>query len=479
MLPSTNKIFLSPFKQNKRSFDRKRDDFIEIAVGFGSTLIPETHHTLLRKQLEECLKPIQIRNDLTKNSYRQFGCKRELNAISINPCSTFVVRIEPHHLLVNEYPKPPFEPAHFFELFTSRSELQKILWISGIWTFFSLSQSLYDYLVILTVDITPNAELFISNLLINAIATAFAGLLGGAIMVGYLQRWLRTMPYGVALLLTLMAFTLVIFFITVVSFFIRVIFSGGDLFQSDLAQFFLTHVQSLHFLKDYLFWQFIMMSTIMAFMINDKYGPGNLRSFLLGRYFRPVREERIFMFLDLRSSTYIAQVLGEQQYFYFIKDVIQDATPIILKYKGRIYQYVGDEITVSWRMHQGREKLNCIRCLMEVRRIFNHRSSYYTARYGVVPDFKAGMHYGHVMVGEIGVVKRDIAFSGEVVGTAARIQSKCNHYEVNLLISEDLKNILNWKDSYLETEYKGELSMKGKAADLPLYTINSLKPTKT
>jgi adenylate cyclase len=240
----------------------------------------------------------------------------------------------------------------------------------------------------------------------------------------------------------------------------------------------MTHIQSLHFLKDYILWQFIMMSTIAAFMINDKYGPGNLRSFLMGRYFRPVREERIFMFLDLRSSTYIAQVLGEQQYFNFIKDVIQDATPVILKHKGRIYQYVGDEITVSWRMHQGPDRLNCIRCPMEVRRVFNHRSSYYTARYGVVPDFKAGLHYGNVMVGEIGVVKRDIAFSGEVVGTAARIQAKCNHYEVNLLISEDLKNILTWEGSNLEPAYVGDLSMKGKAADLPLYTLNSVKTAK-
>ncbi len=399
-----------------------------------------------------------------------------------DPYSTFVGRKDPHHPRVNHLSKASFDPSHFFELFTSRSELQKILWISGIWTLFSIAQSLYDYLVLMTLNIIPDVELFLLDMLINALATAVAGLLGGAILVGYVQRWIRTIPYGAALLLTVMAFTLVIFFITVISFFIRAIFSGGEnVLQSDLLSFMMTHVQSLHFLKDYILWLFIMMCTIAAFLINDKYGPGTLRSFLMGRYFRPTREERIFMFLDLRSSTYIAQVLGEQQYFNFIKDVIQDATPVILKYKGRIYQYVGDEITVSWRMHQGPDKLNCIRCPMEVRKVFNHRSSYYTARYGVVPDFKAGLHYGTVMVGEIGVVKRDIAFSGEVVGTAARIQAKCNQYDVNLLISEDLRNILSWEGSGLETEYLGDLMMKGKAADLPLYTLhaNGSKSTKT
>jgi adenylate cyclase len=184
------------------------------------------------------------------------------------------------------------------------------------------------------------------------------------------------------------------------------------------------------------------------------------------------------MFLDLRASTYIAQVLGEQQYFNFIKDVIRDATPVILRHKGNIYQYVGDEITVAWWMNQGLNKLNCIRCPIEIRKVFNHRSSYYTAQYGVVPDFKAGLHCGPVMVGEIGVVKRDIAFSGEVVGTAARIQNRCNHLEVNLLISQDLKDLLPWQGSKLVPEHKGDLLIKGKMVNLPLYTVNAEVPTQ-
>ncbi|HEX5112931.1 MAG TPA: adenylate/guanylate cyclase domain-containing protein, partial [Saprospiraceae bacterium] len=101
-----------------------------------------------------------------------------------------------------------------------------------------------------------------------------------------------------------------------------------------------------------------------------------------------------------------------------------------------------------------------------------HRASYYISNYGVVPDFKAGLHCGPVMVGEIGLVKRDIAFSGEVVGTAARIQSRCNHLDVNLLISRDLMQILPWQGSKLVPEHKGDLLIKGKMENLPLYTVN-------
>ena len=360
------------------------------------------------------------------------------------------------------------------EVFRTRSELQKILWITGIWVFFSIGQSIYDYMVLLAAYVAPEGYAFWTNMLINALATLLAGLIGGAILVSYLQRWVRNNPYGQAILFILLAFTLIICFVTILAFVTRATITGEEhIERQDLLYHIGVHVRSLRFLKDYLLWLFIVLCTIAGLMVNDKYGPGNLRSFFMGRYFRPQREEHIFMFLDLRSSTYIAQVLGEQQYFNFIKDVIRDATPVILRHKGRIYQYVGDEITVSWWMNQGLNKLNCIRCPMEIRKIFNHRSSYYTAQYGVVPDFKAGLHCGPVMVGEIGVVKRDIAFSGEVVGTAARIQNRCNHLEVNLLISQDLKDLLPWEGSRLIPEHKGDLLIKGKMVNLPLYTVNA------
>ena len=66
------------------------------------------------------------------------------------------------------------------------------------------------------------------------------------------------------------------------------------------------------------------------------------------------------MFLDLRSSTAIAEKLGEERYFNFIKDVFKDVTPAIIYAKGEIYQYVGDEIVVSWKMNNGIENANCL-----------------------------------------------------------------------------------------------------------------------
>jgi len=372
---------------------------------------------------------------------------------------------------VHEHHPDTPESSLFLEVFRSKSELHKILWITALWVFFSVGQAIYDRVLLLSEGVDVSMTDFWTGMFINILATTFAGLIGGAILVAYLQRWVRNHPYGKAIGFILIAFTLIICFVTIVAFLTRVTLVENDPLEKDVFYQLGAHIRSLAFVKDYFLWLFIVLGTIAGILISDKYGPGNLGTFFMGKYFRPKREEHIFMFLDLRSSTYIAQILGEELYFHFIKDVIRDATPVILKYKGNIYQYVGDEITVSWWMSQGLNRLNCIRCPLEIRKIFNHRSSYYMATYGVVPDFKAGLHCGPVMVGEIGVVKRDIAFSGEVVGTAARIQKRCNHLEVNLLISDDLKNLLNWSGSKLRPEHKGDLLIKGKMDNLELYTV--------
>ena len=57
---------------------------------------------------------------------------------------------------------------------------------------------------------------------------------------------------------------------------------------------------------------FIMSSLLVNFiaLVNKKFGPGHMFMIFLGKYNHPVTENRIFMFLDLKDSTTIAEQLG-------------------------------------------------------------------------------------------------------------------------------------------------------------------------
>ena len=99
------------------------------------------------------------------------------------------------------------------------------------------------------------------------------------------------------------------------------------------------------------------------------------------------------------------------------------------------------------------------------------KAPHYQQKYGVIPSFKVGIHCGTVVTGEIGVIKRDIAYSGDVLNTTARIQSKCNELEVDILLSETLLQQLPLASSEFRKRSIGQVELRGKAERVPLYTI--------
>ena len=70
---------------------------------------------------------------------------------------------------------------------------------------------------------------------------------------------------------------------------------------------------------------FVLYAIIVFFRQLDRIlSPGVLVSYLLGRYHRPHREARIFMFLDLKSSTSLAEELGHEAYLGLVNAFFRD-----------------------------------------------------------------------------------------------------------------------------------------------------------
>jgi adenylate cyclase len=207
-----------------------------------------------------------------------------------------------------------------------------------------------------------------------------------------------------------------------------------------------------------------------ARQLNRMLGPGTLWNLLLGRYHRPVAEERIFMFLDLNDSTAIAAALGPLRFNDFKNDFFHDLAAPVLETRGQIYQYVGDEAVVTWTIEKGLRQGNCLRCVFLVNERVHEQKERYLARYGLVPEFKAGLHGGPVVTAEIGDIKKDIVHSGDTVNTAARIEAQCRPLERRVLVSEALLRQCRLPDE-LEVEDMGERELRGKAEALRLYSV--------
>ena len=294
-----------------------------------------------------------------------------------------------------------------------------------------------------------------SYLLTNLVAGLVTGVLSGTLLVSVNNQLFRRRSFKFAMLTTLMAYMLIFLLVTIASSIAYVLGQEGlqgisfDSIKIALGGVFTSTLITTYFIL----WGAIILFTLFLLQVNDKFGPGILLKFLAGNYHRPKKEERIFMFMDMRSSTSIAEKIGNEKYFHLLKDLFSDMTDTILNNEGEIYQYVGDEIVISWSIKKGSRKANCIRCFTQIQEKLADLRPTYEKKYKVMPEFKAGLHYGSVMAGEVGVIKKDIIYSGDVLNTTARIQEQCNQYSVDIwfccscLKQESFQNgltILDW-----------------------------------
>jgi adenylate cyclase len=207
--------------------------------------------------------------------------------------------------------------------------------------------------------------------------------------------------------------------------------------------------------------------------VNKKYGPGVLLPILLGKYRKPREEDRVFLFMDLKSSTSIAETLGHLKYSAFIRDSFMDINSLLATYNAQIYQYVGDEMVITWTIEEGMKKFSCIQFFFACEEKFKSNAGTYLKRYGQVPEFKAGLHMGKVTAVEVGDIKRDIAYHGDTLNTAARIQSVCNTYNKKMLTSAHI-----WENTGIEKYYKteslGVIALKGKNKPVEIISMTRL-----
>ncbi|CAG5067397.1 Adenylate cyclase 1 [Dyadobacter sp. CECT 9623] len=178
------------------------------------------------------------------------------------------------------------------------------------------------------------------------------------------------------------------------------------------------------------------------------------------------------MFLDMKSSTTIAENLGHVRYFEMLKEYFFDLSVAVIDYAGTIYQYAGDEMIVSWKRKDGLKNNNCIECFFAMKSALEQQAEKYNRKFGILPAFKAGLHFGMVTAGEIGSLKKEIIFTGDVLNTSARIQGLCNHFDADLLVSEDLAKILHLPAIY-EMRSVGENLLKGRSKPMEIFSISA------
>jgi adenylate cyclase len=214
----------------------------------------------------------------------------------------------------------------------------------------------------------------------------------------------------------------------------------------------------------------VIFSVIMAvganvvFEIGGLVGFGTLRNLFTGRYVQPRREQRAFVLIDMKDSTGMAERLGPVKFHELLNDFFRDVSDAALECGAEIYKYVGDEAILSW---PGASIGNgeCLRCPFIARDFIGRHHSAYRTHYDAVPSFRASIHCGEIVAGEIGDVRREIAYVGDTLNVAARLLDATKELGHDVLVSNELLARAALPPG-LRTTKLSMLNVRGRAAPL-------------
>ena len=349
--------------------------------------------------------------------------------------------------------------------------LKRIGFICLLWV---ISIFFYNLLIFFVIEeVQPEIIDFIEHTISGIMLGLIFGLLNGFLEIFIFKQKFRRMRFGYTIILKTIFF--IATFIVAVILLISIqnllgalgVFSRPD--ENELVGFLGSRV----FYKHGLYAILLSFGINFFLQVDNKMGKNVLFNLFFGRFHKPRKQQRIIMFLDLISSTTIAEKIGDYKYSAFIKHFFYDLDEIISKTKGAIYQYVGDEVVVLWNVKDGIENNNCLRCYYDAQKIIFKKKEKYIKLYGLYPQFKAGIHLGEVIVTEVGGLKSEIAYHGDTMNTASRLCASARDYNNGLLISAELLGYLQDIDESYSVASIGLVKFKGKEHHIAAFSVNT------
>jgi adenylate cyclase len=189
------------------------------------------------------------------------------------------------------------------------------------------------------------------------------------------------------------------------------------------------------------FWSGFVFSAVISVVMNLGFsianiiGPRALLNFFTGRYHSPVEENRFVLFVDIAGSTGLAERLGGVGIHRFLDRTFRLLTEAVVDTRGEVLDYVGDEIIVTWPQGTGAVECRPLQCFAAMRAVLVEAAGQFEREFGAVPKIRGSLHFGPVIVGEIGDVKRAIVFNGDVMNTAARLEELSRNVDGGFIAS--------------------------------------------
>ncbi|HVJ41673.1 MAG TPA: adenylate/guanylate cyclase domain-containing protein [Dongiaceae bacterium] len=216
----------------------------------------------------------------------------------------------------------------------------------------------------------------------------------------------------------------------------------------------------------------IIVVFVFISRIRDLLGADVFRNLMLGRYHRPINQERVFLFIDIAGSTAYAERHGDLRAQQFIAAVFAALADPIRRHRGVIDDYIGDLAIISWPLRPGSNPARCLSCLIDIQQTVAAKAGDWQKRFGQVPQFRAALHGGSIVTAEIGIDRHKIAYFGDVMNTTARLEALSRSLDEPVLISDEILQRLTPLPAALKVRSLGSHAIRGRGQPLAISALD-------
>jgi adenylate cyclase len=224
----------------------------------------------------------------------------------------------------------------------------------------------------------------------------------------------------------------------------------------------------------------LIISAIFVFVmrLRNLIGAEVFRNLLLGRYYRPVTEERIFLLIDMVGSSAYAERHGDLRAQEYLGAIFASFAEPVRRYRGAIDDYIGDMAMITWPRERGAKDAACVACLFTILDDIARNAESWRRSFGQVPQLRAALHGGSIVTAEIGVDRHKIAYFGDVVNTTARLEALSRGLGAQVLISDELLQRVRPLPPRIQARALGYHAIRGRDQILAVSALALMPPQR-
>jgi adenylate cyclase len=201
--------------------------------------------------------------------------------------------------------------------------------------------------------------------------------------------------------------------------------------------------------QDAIFASIVLLVVVFILEMRALVGGRVMAWAFLGGYEAPRVTQRIFVILDMVQSSEAAAVLGDRGFHSYLSDAFRLVEQAVGEEEGEIYTFIGDALIASWPLEGEAANARPLRALQRVFADLEADRATFLRRYGQMPQLRAVLHGGDVLIGQYGEQRRQVTYLGEVLNIASRMERFAKQTGAEVLISQTLLERIALPDGYL------------------------------